>query len=81
MNISFELDGKKVDPKNMRDALEASILSSVEESLKKDLAGVRCPEHDQLPTVKVKGRNLDNLSYVVTGCCDALIEKVNQKLQ
>lgn len=81
IDISFEINGKKVNPNNMADALEGAVLDSVVESIKGSVGSIKCAEHGQSPKVIVKGRNLDNLSMEVSGCCDALIEKVSAKLK
>ena len=81
IDISFEINGRKVSPRNMGNALESAVLKSVQESITKSVGSVRCPEHVQKPKVKVKGRNLDSLSFEVSGCCDQLIETVKKKLK
>ncbi|MFB4203984.1 hypothetical protein KBTX_03114 [wastewater metagenome] len=80
IDVSFEINGKKVNPDKIGDALEAAALKSISEQIKDKLRGVKCPEHGESPKVKVQGRNLDNLSFEVSGCCDALIERVKEKL-
>jgi len=81
IDIKFEIGGKKVSPNKFGDALEAAVLSQITEHLKKSVGSIRCKEHNQSPTLKVKGRNINNLSYEVHGCCDSLIEQVSDKLQ
>ena len=80
-DISFEINGRKVNPNDMEDALESLILSQVAESVKESVGNLLCAEHGQSPKIKVKGRNLDNLSFDISGCCDDLIEKVHAKLK
>jgi len=81
IEISFEINGKKVNPNNIKDALEAAFLNSVQESIRKSVGSVRCQEHGQSPKIKVKGRNLDTLSFEVVGCCEGLIEEAKRKLK
>jgi hypothetical protein len=81
IDISFEINGRKVSPGNMGNALESTVLKSVQESIIKSVGSAQCPEHGQRPKVKVKGRNLDSLSFEVSGCCDQLIETVKKKLK
>ena len=80
IDISFEINGRKVNPNNMGDALEAAMLSQVADSIKKSVGSVRCSEHNKAPKIIIKGKNLDNLSFEVSGCCDTLIEQVSKKL-
>ncbi len=81
IDISFEINSRKVSPRNIGDALESAMLQSVQESIAKAVGSARCPEHHQSPKIKVKGRNLDSLSFEVSGCCDQLIETVKKKLK
>lgn len=81
LDITFEVNGKKVNPNNVKDAMESAILNGVAESIKNSIGNIKCSEHGQSPKIKVKGRNLENLSFDVTGCCDELIEKVKVKLK
>ncbi|MFQ5469994.1 MAG: hypothetical protein ACE5EH_06745 [Gammaproteobacteria bacterium] len=80
IDISFEINGRKVSPRNVGDALESAMLQSVQDSISKAVGSARCPEHGQKPKIKAKGRSLDSVTLEVTGCCDALIEQVNKKL-
>lgn len=80
LEISFEINGKKVNPNNIGDALESAMFQKIGESIKKAVGSVRCTEHNQALKVLVKGKNLDNLSIEVSGCCDSIIKKATEKL-
>jgi hypothetical protein len=80
IDISVEINGRKVNPNNIDDALEAAMLSQVSDSIKKSVGSIRCKEHNKAPKIVIKGRSLDNLSFEVSGCCDTLIEQVSKKL-
>ena len=81
IDISFEINGKKVSPRNVGDALESAMLQSIQDSISKAVGSAHCPEHGQKPKIKAKGRNLDLLKFEVSGCCDNLIEEVKRKLE
>ena len=81
IDISFEIGGRRVNPNNIGDAIEKAVYQQVSDTVKKSLSSVRCPEHGQRPTVKIKGRNLDNLSFEVNGCCQDLIDLAINKLK
>jgi len=81
IDINFEINGRKVSPRNMGNALESALLQSVQDSITRSVGSARCPEHGQRPKIKVKGRNLDSLSFEVAGCCDQLIDSVKKKLK
>lgn len=80
LKITYEINGRKTTLGSLKNALEAAVLSGIEQSIKRSVGSVRCREHGQSPTILVKGRSLDNLSINVSGCCDALIEEVKKKL-
>lgn len=80
IDIHFEIGGRRVDPKNMRDALEAAMLSAVQDGLRKKVGACRCPEHGQYPKLMAKGRSLDKLNFEVSGCCEKVIDEVKRKL-
>ena len=52
IDISFEINGRKVSPRNIGNALEAAVLQSVQESIKKSVGSARCPTHGQAPKIK-----------------------------
>ena len=81
IDISFEIGGRKVNPSQIGNPLEKTALLHVADSVKKSLSSVRCSEHGQRPIVKVKGINLDSLSFEVKGCCQSLIDRATSKLK
>lgn len=80
IDISFEINGKKVSPRNTGDALESAVLQSIKDSITKSVGLVRCPEHGSKPSIQAKGRSLDSLTFEVSGCCSKLIDEVKRKL-
>jgi len=81
IEVTFEINGRKVNPNRLGDALEKAILQGIQESVRKKLGAIRCPEHGQGPKVICKGRSVDKLSFEVTGCCQNLIDTVLAKLK
>jgi hypothetical protein len=80
-DISFEINGRKVSPSSVGDALEKAVLQGVSDSIKQSVGSLRCPEHGSAPKIVAKGKSVDNLSFQVSGCCQKLIDKVQSKLQ
>lgn len=80
-NISFEINGRKTDPNNIANVLEAAVLKQVESSIRSSVGSIRCREHGQYPRFLVKGHSLKNLSFEVSGCCETLINEVKSKLK
>ncbi len=81
IDIHFEIGGRKISPDRIGDALERAIFEEVTAGVKNTLASVRCAEHGQMPRVKIKGRNINNLSWEVKGCCQPLIDNALKKLK
>jgi TIR domain len=67
MKITFEINGRSVNPRNLRDVMKQAILEAIEKDVRGKLAGVRDPETGEFPVVAVRGRSLDNLSFEISG--------------
>lgn len=80
INIKFEINGRQVDPRNIGDALQGAMLSTISQGLQKKVGSVRCLVHGQSPKLLGKGRSLDKLNFEVSGCCDKLMKDVKTKL-
>jgi hypothetical protein len=81
LDLSFEINGRKVTPNSVSDALEAAILQSVSASIKDRVGNITCPDHGRTPKIVGKGRSLNTLSFDVSGCCQKLIDNVIAKLK
>ncbi len=79
-DITFKLNGRKVRPNQIGDALEKALLQKVEDDIKKKVATVRCPEHGQAAQIVASGRSIDKLRFDIKGCCEKLISDVKKKL-
>jgi hypothetical protein len=44
------------------------------------LEGLRCGKHRQSPRVLFEGMTLQTVTIRMSGCCDALIARANQKI-
>jgi hypothetical protein len=80
VDISFKIKGKRVQPDNMTDVLDIIFLKFVGEKINDSVALIRCNKHGREPSVLVKGQDLDNLEYEVSGCCEDLINKAKKTL-
>jgi hypothetical protein len=79
--IYFEIQGKRVTPDSMKDALDYAYLKHIRESIKKCTGSLRCHEHGKRPIVKVRGEDTNSLTYEISGCCNDFIEKVQINLK
>jgi (p)ppGpp synthase/HD superfamily hydrolase len=80
VEVSFEINGKKVRPDQVANELDKAMMNRTAEYVKNKVSSIRCPDHGQQPKIKVKGKNLENLSFEISGCCQTLIEKARKEL-
>ena len=80
IDVFFEIGGKKVKPDQVGNALEKAVFQRVTESVKEALSSVQCSEHGERPTVIVKGKTIDKISFEIRGCCQSLIDRTLKKL-
>jgi len=80
IDIHFEIGGRRVNPRNTRDALEAAMFSAVEDGIRKKLGACRCHKHGQIPKLIAKGRSLETIKFEISGCCEGIIGEVKRKL-
>jgi len=79
LKLSFEINGRPVNPSNLANAFEAAALSSIEEYVRAKLEGVRDPDTREFPVVAVRGHDLDNLAFEISGS-PKLVALVKEKL-
>lgn len=80
IDVKFEINGRKVDPRNMKDALIGMAMEAATQEIRRKIGSCRCPEHGKSPTVVAKGRDVSKLSFEMRGCCDKLIEDAKHRL-
>ena len=78
-NVTFEIDGRKVNPNDMGSALEQAVLKRVQEKLTERLRGIGPTLHGERLSVSFKGRSLDHLSMVLSGP-EELIAEAKKRL-
>lgn len=79
IDISFEINGRKVNPNQMGNALEQALLSSIKDEVTQKVRSIRDPKTGERPTIKVKGRSIDSLSFEISGSED-LVGRVRKAL-
>ena len=65
--VSLAINGRKVRPNQIGDALERAMFEQVRDTLVHQLHGIRDPKTCAPLRIKVKGQNLRNLSIEVEG--------------
>jgi hypothetical protein len=79
IDISFEINGRKVNPNQMGNALEQALLSSIKDEVTQKVRSIRDPKTGERPKIKVKGRSIDSLSFEISGSED-LVARVRKAL-
>ena len=80
IDVSFEINGRKVRPGQIANELERAMLESVRDEIVRKVGNIRDPKTGERPKIKVKGRSLDKLSFEVTGS-EELIQRVTKALR
>ena len=81
VDVHIEYNGRRMSPSQLGSAIEDGILKSVASDVKGKLSSIRCRTHGQQAKVTIKGKGLNNLSFEVNGCCQALIDQCSTKLK
>lgn len=77
--IHFEINGKRIRPRDFGDAIMQAALASLEAQIREKLGSIRNPETGEFPTVVMRGDSLDNLHMHVEGSPE-LIELVRKRM-
>ncbi len=78
--FAFEIGGKAVNPDKIENPDESKIIKAIMESVSERVGDLHCQEHDEAPRFVCTGDSYEDLSLEVMGCCEALIERVKQRL-
>lgn len=81
IDISFEINGRKVSPNSASDAFEKAVLAGITSSIRSSVGTIRCAAHGSSPKVTCKGPNLDSLLFEVSGCCQEVMNTVRERLK
>lgn len=80
LDISFEINGRKVNPNRIADEFEKAIYRQIRDELVRKVGSICDPKTGERPKLKVTGRSLKDLSIEVSGS-EKLIEEVKRRLR
>jgi hypothetical protein len=80
IDVHFELNGRRVRPDQIGDAMEAAILKGVGEKAAEHVRSKLTPAEQRQVTVKVVGDSLDDLSIKISGP-DEIVAKLKTALK
>ena len=81
IEITHEVNGKRMAPHNMADALTKAMVESAAKQIRQRLSHLACPEHHRRARVTLSSRSAKGLEFSVKGCCEKLIEAATRCLQ
>lgn len=78
MKIEFKVTTPKKGAfeKRAQEVLRKQVVKWLEDRLSE----IKCPQHQEHPTVSVRG-SLKNPEFRIEGCCEGLIEKATEALK
>lgn len=80
LRLLFMIDGKKIEPKDLKSDVDVLIFERLVEELDKSLGSVECPEHKQHASLVISGKTVGTVSIVANGCCEAFTKQVQEKI-
>lgn len=80
LDISFEINGRKVNPNQISNVLEKVVVQQLQDKLKREIGTIRDSKTGERPRLKVKGNNINNLSIEVEGS-PSVIDAVKSRLK
>ena len=81
IKIYFEINGKRVEPKDLADDIEKRIYIDIAEKIKEDLSSTFCKEHEEYPTVILKGIEKNEITFSIDACCQDLTDTAKENVQ
>ena len=78
---SFHINGKNINPNDIGDTIEASIVQGIQQVVVNAVWQLSCTHHGKNPKAKILGKDLDNIQLEVSGCCDEFIRNITAKRQ
>lgn len=82
-HIIFEINGQAVDWREMcsgPDAATGVMLGAIEEHYGKRFDGMRCPVHDEPPTIRFRGSSALELERELQACCAEFLARAWKKM-
>ncbi len=80
LEVTFEINGKPIDPQKVGDVIERATYEAVVEWVVQRVGDVRDPETGEVPKINVVGKDLAHLSFEISGS-DRVVAMAKQRLQ
>jgi TIR domain len=79
LDIQFEVGGRRVNARDLGEALDDMLFTAVAENLHTQLSGVRDPDTGEFPVIAIRGHDLSNLSFEISGS-EQVVNLAKQRL-
>lgn len=80
ITIKYQIDEEKVDSNNFTDKQVKDFFSKIKTTIMDKLPEMKCKNHGKEPKIIIEGKDLNNLSYEITGCCENVKKEILEKL-
>lgn len=80
VQIILRIGDKQLPLESLENSLGASVWAETAEVIKESLEGVRCPIHDEAPTVFIKKSEDNEVTFDYRGCCKELVRLVVERI-
>lgn len=81
IDVDFEVNGHRVEPREMEHGLQQAMLATIREALAEQVGDLECADHHHRPHILCRGPSVVELEMEVCGCCDQVIDAVENRLQ
>lgn len=79
LDIKFEIDGRQVRAGDLRESLDEMFFKAIADQISSELANVRDPDTGEFPVVVIRGHDVSNLSFEVSGS-EKVVALVKERL-
>ncbi len=74
IQVIFILSGHQSTAEEIENPVDRVLCRALSHRIERRLRGVRCREHEQPLRVIASGLSVDELTFTVEGCCQAIID-------
>lgn len=80
VQVILQVGDRRIPLESLENSIGASVWAETAEVIKESLEGVRCPIHDEAPTVLINKSKDDEVVFDYRGCCRELVRLVVEKI-
>ncbi|MGK0290088.1 MAG: hypothetical protein ACI86H_001543 [bacterium] len=81
IKIYFQKNGKRIDPKKIKDHTASTIFRCISDLIGKGVDNLYCTKHLEYPTIICIGNTFEDFTYQIHSCCDVLQNETSKRLK